>query len=215
MQPCILCGAFSNDGVWCKACDADLPRVGEAHCPICGLPSLNGDICGSCLKQAPSFNETLAAFAYAFPVDQLVQAVKFSGRLALVNQLADALTSRISTRPDHIIAMPLHPLRLRERGFNQSHLLAQRISRNLNISLLTDVSERIRNTTPQSSLPWQERSKNMRGAFTCSVDLTGKHIAIVDDVMTTGISIEELARSLRQAGAIHISAWVLARTLPH
>jgi ComF family protein len=111
--------------------------------------------------------------------------------------------------------MPLHPLRLRERGFNQSHLLAQHLAKNLNIALLTDVCQRTRNTPPQSSLPWQERGKNMRGAFTCSADLTGKHIAIVDDVMTTGISIEELARSLRQAGAVQISAWVLARTLPH
>jgi len=215
VQPCILCGTFSRDGVWCNACDAQLPRLNNAHCPICGLPSLNSDICGSCLKHAPSFDATQAAFAYAFPVDKLVQAVKFSGRLALVDQLADSLASRIVSLPDHIIAMPLHPLRLRERGFNQSHLLAQRLAKNLNVSLLTDVCQRTRNTLPQSSLPWQERDKNMRGAFACSTDLSGKHIAVVDDVMTTGISIEELARSLRQAGAVQISAWVLARTLPH
>ena len=214
-QPCILCGAFSGDGVWCKACDADLPRLGEAHCPICGLPTVNGDICGKCLKRAPSFDATSAAFAYAFPVDKLVQAVKFSARLALVDQLADALAPRIVSRPDHIIAMPLHPLRLRERGFNQSQLLALRLSKSLGVPLLTNACERTRHTPPQSLLPWQERGKNIRGAFTCSADLTGKHIAIVDDVMTSGSSIEELARILRKAGAIRISAWVLARTLPH
>lgn len=215
LQPCILCGAFNSDGVWCNACDADLPRLGVAHCPVCGLPSLNGDICGKCLKKAPGFDATLAAFAYAFPIDKLVQAVKFSAQLALVDQLADALAPRITTRPDYLIAMPLHPLRLRERGFNQSHLLAQRLAKNLGIPLLANACERTRNTPPQSLLPWQERGKNMRGAFTCSIDLTGKHIAIVDDVMTTGASIDELARTLRQAGSVQVSAWVLARTLPH
>lgn len=214
-QPCILCGTFSNDGGWCKSCDADLPRLGEAHCPVCALPTLNGDICGRCLKHPPSFAATSAAFAYAFPIDKLVQAVKFSGHLALVGQLADALEPRILTRPDSIIAMPLHPLRLRERGFNQSHLLAQRLAQNLNISLLTEACARTRNTPPQSLLPWQERGKNIRGAFVCSHDLSGKHIAIVDDVMTTGTSIDELASTLRQAGAVKVSAWVLARTLPH
>ncbi len=214
VQPCILCGAFSMDGVWCRACDADLPRLGSDHCPVCGLPTLNGEICGKCLKHAPSFETTSAAFAYAFPVDKLVQAVKFSGRFALTNQLADALASRITIRPDFIVAMPLHPLRLRERGFNQSYLLAQRLARHFGISLLTDICSRTRNTPHQSSLPWQERGKNMRGAFDCSADLTGKHIAIVDDVMTTGTTIEELARTLRQKGATKVSAWVLARTLP-
>jgi len=214
-QPCILCGVLSDDGVWCKACDEDLPRLNSNHCPVCGLPTLGGETCGKCLKHAPSFDATCAAFSYAFPIDKLVQAVKFSGQLSLIDQLADALALRINTLPDHIIAMPLHPLRLRERGFNQSQLLAQRLSKKLDIPLLTNMCARTRNTPPQSSLPWQKREKNIRGAFTCSSDLSGKHISIVDDVMTTGISIEELAYTLRQAGATQISAWVLARTLPH
>ena len=214
-QPCILCGTFSSNGVWCQSCDADLPRLGKAHCPVCGLPTHNGVICGKCLKRAPSFDATSSAFAYAFPVDKLVQAIKFSGRLALVNQLADALALRIVNRPDFIISMPLHPIRLRERGFNQSQLLAQRLAKNLGISLLTDVCKRTRNTNPQSVLPWQERGKNVHNAFICTADLSGKHIAVVDDVMTTGTTIEELARTLRGKGAIKVSAWVLARTLPH
>lgn len=156
----------------------------------------------------------MAAFAYAFPVNKLIQAAKFSEQLALIDRLADALSHAIYTRPDGIVAMPLHPLRLRERGFNQSALLAQRIAKQLNIPLLKNACIRTRNTSPQSTLPWQERGKNMRKAFTCTADLGGKHIAIVDDVMTTGASIEELARTLRQAGAASISAWVVARTLP-
>ncbi len=133
----------------------------------------------------------------------------------MIERLADALVRTIRTRPDGIVAMPLHPLRLRERGFNQSLLLARRVAGQLNTPLLEEACARTRNTSPQSTLPWQERGKNLRKAFSCSSDLSGRHIAIVDDVMTTGSSIEELARTLRQAGAREVSAWVVARTLPH
>jgi ComF family protein len=216
-QPCLLCGANSHDGLCCAACDADLPRLTGEHCPVCALPTLAGSVCGQCLKHTPPFDHTVAAFSYLFPLDKLIQALKFRERLILVNFLADALTQRITTKPDRIVALPLHPTRLRERGFNQSLLLAHRISGRLDIPLLPDACERVRNTPPQSSLPWKERDKNMRQAFTCKpgADVRGKHIAIVDDVMTTGASIGELARALKQAGASDVSAWVVARTLPH
>jgi len=216
-QPCLLCGTNTHDGLSCAACDADLPRLTEEHCPVCALPALSGSICGRCLKQAPPFDHTVAAFSYQFPLDKLIQALKYRERLILVNYLADSLTRHITTRPDCIVALPLHPARLRERGFNQSLLLARRISRQLGIPLLADACERVRNTPPQSSLPWKERDKNMRQAFACKpgADMRGKHVAVVDDVMTTGASVGELARALKQAGASEVSAWVVARTLPH
>jgi ComF family protein len=216
-QPCLLCGANTHDGLCCAACDADLPRLTDEHCPICALPALGGDICGQCLKHPPPFDHAVAAFSYKFPLDKLIQALKYRERLILVKFLADALTRRITSLPDCIVALPLHPTRLRERGFNQSLLLARRISHQLNTPLLADACERIRNTPPQSSLPWKERDKNMRQAFACKpgADVRGKHVAIVDDVMTTGASIGELARALKQAGASEVSAWVVARTLPH
>ena len=216
-QPCLLCGANTHDGLCCAACDADLPRLTEEHCPVCGLPTLAGSICGRCLKQPPAFDHTVAAFSYQFPVDKLIQALKYRERLILVNYLADALTRRITSRPDCIVALPLHPVRLRERGFNQSLLLARQISRRLGIPLLADACERVRNTPSQSSLPWKERDKNMRQAFACKpgAGVRGKHVAVVDDVMTTGASIGELARALKQSGAKEVSAWVVARTLPH
>jgi ComF family protein len=206
---------MSRSGVWCAACDADLPRLGVAHCPVCALPAPDGATCGKCLKHPPGFSQTVAAFAYGFPVDKLIQAAKFSEQLMLINRFADALVPAIATQPDGILAMPLHPARLQERGFNQSLLLAQRLAKRLDIPLLSNDCQRVRNTSPQSTLPWQERRKNMRHAFTCSADYSGKHIAIVDDVMTTGASLEELARTLHRAGAAKISAWVVARTLPH
>jgi ComF family protein len=215
-QPCLLCGSGSHNGICCAACAADLPRLTPACCPVCALPTLGGNICGECLRQPPAFDHTVAAFSYDFPLDKLIQALKFHEHLVLVNLLADSIAGRVTTRPDRLVALPLHPARLRERGYNQSLLLASRISRQLGIPLLVHACQRVRNTPPQSSLPWKERDKNMRQAFTCSADadVRGKHIAIVDDVMTTGASIGELARALKQAGAGEVSAWVVARTLP-
>jgi len=192
-----------------------MPYLPTPHCPVCALPTLNGATCGRCLKQAPQFDRTLAVFAYAFPLDKMVQALKFNGQLMLVRLLANKLAQHVVIRPDCIVAMPLHPARLRERGFNQSLELARQIARNLNIPLLNHACQRVRDTSPQSALPWKERGKNMRKAFTCTEDLSGKHVAVVDDVMTSGASVNELARALRQANAREVSAWVIARTLPH
>lgn len=216
-QPCLLCGALNRAGLCCAACNAELPRLSAAHCPNCALPTLAGEVCGQCLRYPPTFDHAVAAFSYSFPINQLIKALKFHERLILVDFFADELATHASSRPDLIIALPLHPLRLKERGFNQSQLLAARIAKRLDIPLLTNACQRVRDTPPQSSLPWKERDKNIRSAFAVSpeADVRGKHIAIVDDVMTTGASIGELARALKQAGANEVSAWVIARTLPH
>jgi ComF family protein len=214
-QPCLLCGAFSHNGAWCEACDSSLPYLTAPHCPVCALPTLNGELCGHCLKRMPKFDRTLAVFAYAFPLDKLVQALKFREHLMLVGGLAERLVQRVTIRPDCIIAMPLHRSRLRERGFNQSQELARHVAKSLDIPLLPHACQRVRDTPPQSALKWKERGKNMRNAFTCTLDLSGKHVAVVDDVMTSGASLNEVSVALRGAGAAEISAWVIARTLPH
>lgn len=214
-QPCLLCGAPSQNGVCCAPCVADLPYLNTAHCPVCALPTLNGAICGQCLRHPPHFKRTVAAFAYAFPLDKLVLALKYGEKFLLANMLGDQLVQRVSTRPDCIIPMPLHPERLRERGFNQSLQLAKRVGHQLNLPVLPHACERIRNTPSQSTLAWKERGKNMRKAFFCSTEVAGKHVAIVDDVMTTGATLNELSSTLLAAGATEVSAWVIARTLPH
>ncbi len=214
-QPCLLCGTASRNSIWCAACDADLPYLTAPHCPICALPTLDGAICGGCLQHAPAFDRTAAVFAYAFPLDKLVQALKYGEQLVLVNSLADKLAQRIVIHPDCIVPMPLHPARLRERGFNQSLELARRIGRKLHIPLLGNACQRVRDTPPQAALRWKERSSNVRRAFTCAANLSGQHVAVVDDVMTSGASLQELALALRAAGAREVSAWVIARTLPH
>ena len=192
-----------------------MPYLIAPHCPICALPTFNGDICGHCLKRKPQFDRTLAVFAYAFPLDKLIQALKFGERLMLAEGLADCLVRRVENYPDSIIAMPLHPSRLRERGFNQSQELARQIANRLDIPLLQHACQRIRETPPQLTLKWKEREKNMRDAFSCTQELTGKHVAVVDDVMTSGASLNAVSSALRSAGAREISAWVIARTLPH
>ena len=206
---------MTRHGAWCAPCDAALPYQPDAHCPVCALPTLDGAVCGRCLKRHPQFDRTVAAFAYSFPLDKVVQALKFNEQLHLADGLADKLVRRITLRPDCIMPMPLHPARLRERGHNQSLEIARRMASRLNISLLPHACQRVRDTPPQSGLKWKERGKNMRKAFHCAEDLAGQHVAMVDDVMTSGASLNELALALRRAGASEVSAWVVARTLPH
>ena len=216
-QPCVLCGSMSRDGLWCAACDAALPYFNAPHCPVCALPTSTGEVCGHCLTQPPLFTRTTAAFGYAFPLDKLIQAMKYGEQLSLAHTFARKLARRIdrSALPDYVIPMPLHPAKLRIRGFNQSLLIAATITRELNLKLLPDKCRRVRDTPPQSALPWKERNKNVRNAFHCDVDLTGKHIAMVDDVLTSGASLNALAEAILKRGASEISAWVVARTLPH
>jgi len=216
-QPCVLCGSMSHDGLWCEACDRALPWLDAAHCPNCALPTPSGETCGRCLRHPPLFARATAVFGYAFPLDKLIQAMKYGERLVLAHAFADKLVGSIERNrlPDCIVPMPLHPARLRERGFNQSQLLAARIAHKLGIELLPRACRRVRDTPPQSALPWKERKKNMHGAFCCDADLSGKHVALVDDVLTTGASLNALAGAVQERGAAEIEAWVVARTLPH
>ena len=215
-QPCVLCGCMSRDGLWCKACDRAMPYLAMAHCPSCALPSTTGEICGQCLKHPPLFARTTAVFDYSFPLDKLIQAMKYGEQLALAYAFAEKLAQRIDKNhlPDCIIPMPLHPVKLRERGFNQSQLLAAEIARGFDLELLSHACQRVRDTPPQSALPWKERKKNMRDAFRCDADLSGRRVALVDDVLTTGASLNALAKAVQKCGAVEIEAWVVARTLP-
>ncbi|HMJ48980.1 MAG TPA: phosphoribosyltransferase family protein, partial [Burkholderiales bacterium] len=115
---------------------------------------------------------------------------------------------------DYLIPVPLTTARLRERGFNQALEIAKLVSQKWGVSLLADACYRILDRPPQAGLPWKERAKNVRGAFVCQAELRGKKVALLDDVMTTGATLDELAKVVRKKGATEISAWVVARTLP-
>lgn len=213
-QPCLLCGSATLRQGWCEACHAALPCYSMPMCPVCALPTPNGEVCGHCLNQPPHFARTCAAYRYAFPIDKMIQALKFSGKFQLAQPLAQALAQHIQHLPDCLIAMPLHKQRLRERGYNQSLLLAQQLGKHFHLPVLSTSCQRLRNTQTQSTLPWKERDKNLRNAFHCLPAVSGKHVAIVDDVMTSGSSVNELAKALLAAGAREVSVWVIARTLP-
>jgi len=214
-QDCVLCGAASAANLVCPACHDELPRP-STPCPICAAPG-SGEVCGQCLPHPPHFARSIAALDYTFPVDKLIQAYKYHHQLALARLFGTLLSqaARQQARPDLLLPMPLHPTRLRERGFNQAHEIAKRIGKTLNLPALPNLARRIVNTTSQATLDWDARKKNMRGAFACDTALAGQHIALVDDVMTSGATLNELSKTLKRAGAGEISVWVVARAVAH
>ena len=159
------------------------------------------------------FTSTAAAYRYDFPVDTLIQRLKYGGQIAIAAYLADRLAEMLAAEagPDLIVPMPLHRRRLTARGFNQAALLAGRLSQRLGIPFEPEACERMRDTPPQVGLPVKARHKNIRGAFACRTDLSGRRVALVDDVMTSGASLNELAMVVKRAGASEVSAWVVAR----
>lgn len=212
-QACLLCGTACGRAPLCDDCDKALPRLPARCCTTCALPIPDGDICGACLDHPPRYDHAAAAFAYDFPVDALIHSLKYGGNLAVATALGDALGGTVTAHADFIIPMPLSPQRVRERGFNQALEIARCVSRMTGIPVL-NACRKVMETRPQAALPWKERAKNVRGAFVCDAALGGKRVAVIDDVMTTGATLNELAKNLRRAGAVHISAWVVARTLP-
>jgi len=212
-QQCLLCTAESATRPVCDPCYAHLPALTSVRCPQCATPTLHGEVCGACLADPPAFNAVAAAFQYAWPLATLVQQFKYSGNLALARVLADSICASVQIPVDLIVPMPLGPARLRERGFNQALELARIVGAQTRTPVCVDACRRVDDRPPQASLPWRERAKNIRGAFVYNADLAGKKIAVVDDVMTTGATLHEIARTLRKAGAVEVHGWVVARTL--
>jgi len=165
------------------------------------------------MKQPPPFAAAHAAFAYAFPLDRLLQAMKYGGALAYADFFATALARVIDTWPDLLVALPLAPARQRERGFNQAQEIARRLAR-LGPAPVAAGLVRTRDTPAQAALPWKERGRNVRNAFAALPIVAGKRIAIVDDVMTTGATLAAATTAARRAGALSVEVWVVARTLP-
>jgi len=214
-QDCLLCQAASGDRLLCEACERELPS-GASACPRCALAGSGNAECGACLADPPHFDASCAAFTYAYPVDALIQALKYGGQLALAGWFAHKLQQRIGQAAgvDLIVPLPLHPARLAERGFNQAAEIAKALSRLSGVAMDAQLARRVRNTAPQTALPWRERTANMRQAFSCERDLAGLSVAVIDDVMTTGATLNEFARTLKKSGAARVRNWVVARTPP-
>ena len=219
---CLICGEAGRDGHdLCADCQAALPWNRSA-CARCGLPMPEPvAACGRCLKKAPPLDRVHATFRYGFPVDRLLPRLKFHHDLAAGRELAEAMRVSLAgplaqdgTLPDALIAVPLHSRRLRERGYNQALELARPLAKAFSIPLLRDGLRRVRDIAPQSGLGALARRRNPRGAFAIGADGLPAHIALVDDVMTTGATLYECARVLRDAGVRRVDAWVAARVPP-
>jgi ComF family protein len=219
-QRCELCVADAGGKLLCANCSDSLPWLPVA-CPLCALPTLGAAICGACLARPPPWLLTVAALSYAFPADRLLQQLKYGGQLALADWAGETLGTKVSaslasrpsgSAPDRIVALPLAVARQRTRGFNQASEIARRVARGVALPLAAPLV-RLPGGAPQAALSWTERARNVRGAFVANGNLRGARIALVDDVMTTGATLAEAARTLILAGAASVECWVVARTL--
>lgn len=214
---CLLCAApalLSRE--LCDDCRQELPWL-EHGCVHCALPLPSGsasDVCPACRRRA-RFDRGAAAFHYAAPVDWLITRLKFQGRLDHARLLGDLLAARLQTRaldtPEFLIPIPLHPSGLRRRGFNQAERIAARLAPALGCRIRRNALRRVRPTERQSTLAADRRAANVRDAFLAADSLDGAHVAIVDDVVTTGHTAMAAAGALRKAGAARIDLYCVAR----
>jgi len=216
---CLLCGrARVGDIDLCANCVADLPR-NEPACPLCAEPLPSSGIarvCGECLRDPPPFRCSVVPYRYAYPLDHLVRGLKFRNELACGRVLGELFSRCVLMRgeplPEAIIPVPLAPQRFRQRGYNQTSELALAVRRCTGVPVQTEVVIRQRETAEQAGLDRKARRKNVRGAFTAIAPLRARSVAILDDVVTTGSTVRELASVLQQAGAENVAVWAIART---
>lgn len=219
---CVLCGGRGQRPVLdlCAACEADLPRI-ERACPRCALPMPPDPSfaeCAHCRADPPPWEACRAPFRYDFPLAGLVHELKYDGRLAIARVLGTLLGRAVARDPDSrgaelLLPVPLHPDRLVERGFNQSVEIARWAAREVNVRCRATALRRIRPTPAQVGLPFAARVENLRGAFALTDIPEACRVVIVDDVMTTGSTVREIAWALRRAGVPRVDVWCVARTI--
>ena len=215
---CLLClDTTPHDQLLCSHCTEELPR-NDYGCRCCGKPMpVAVEKCGECQKYRPAFDYVHTLYRYQDPVDQLVQQLKYNGKLHLARFFGEKLREssagwiRETGKPDLIVPVPLHRSRLRKRGFNQSIEIARPTAKFISVRLEIDSITRTRKTDPQTELPLAQRKQNIRGAFQAGTSLKDLSVVIVDDVITSGHTVNELARVLKQAGASRVGVWGIAR----
>lgn len=215
-ETCVLCEASAIRSALCDACLADLPLAHGSRCPVCAVPAPSPLRCGRCLQNPPHYDRVVAALDYISPVDYIVGELKYAHTLAAARALAHALALALDAEPypDIVLAMPMATSRMRERGFNQAEEIARHVCAEFGLAIARDVAHRIAAQQSQTMLPWRDRARNVRGVFRCATDLSGTTIAVIDDVMTTGATLNELAGTLKRAGAREVIGWIAARTPP-
>lgn len=213
---CLLCFGPSRGLDLCAGCRADLPLIGPA-CSSCGVPLPAGNRCARCLAHPPPVHTAFIPYLYAPPLSALIHSLKFTPRLGTAAVLGALLAERLQAAPvalpQALVPVPLHPARQRRRGFNQAVEIARPVARCLELKLMPRLCRRIRATAAQSGLASAgARRKNLSGAFSVNMPISGlDHVAIIDDVVTTGATATALARCLRSAGVARVDLWSVAR----
>lgn len=215
---CVLCNTLTHRDIdICANCEAELPKI-TCACKCCGQALFsNQEFCGSCLQNPPPFHRTIAMYHYQSPIDYLIQTIKFCNNLLYANVLGRLLAQEVghyyhnSAFPEALIPVPLHLERLRERGYNQAVELARPVEKILQIPIDQYCCSRIKDTQAQATLEAKNRAANIRHAFKCKKHLRYKHVAVIDDVMTTGSTMSEFCQTLRNSGVKKIDVWVVAR----
>lgn len=222
-QSCLVCDeATETAHSVCNVCETELPWLMD-HCEVCALPlPMAGLICGQCQKQPPAFKQVVAPWTYNFPIDSLISRFKHQARWPLGHLLAHLLGQYLQhryenaelERPDCLLPVPMARKRLRERGYNQASMLARWLSKDLQIPVDEGVLLRPHETVAQQDLDAKTRKRNLLKAFALAASdrVQGRHLALVDDVLTTGATANSLAQLLMQAGARQVDVYCLART---
>jgi ComF family protein len=224
---CLLCGLISHKGRCCAGCEADLPWL-EYACGRCGYalyhPSplgmhVDAKSCGECLKRSPPYDNTIALFRYEPPMDHVLLSIKFKRHLAYARMLGEMMVRKVEMHyrdrpmPELILPVPLHNQRLKTRGYNQALEIVRPVAKRLKIPLSLHDCMRTVETQPQATVPAEEREQNIKKAFLLVREVRAQHVAIFDDVVTTGSTVAEITRVLKKAGVARVDVWCCARTL--
>jgi ComF family protein len=225
---CALCGNMSRNTL-CDGCDAAYWNEARLRCTVCAFPLAGSSRrsgaahyrCAGCRAEPPPFDATFALADYRAPLDALALGLKFRARLMLAREFAARLASLADDalapahRPDLVVPVPLARKRLIERGYNQAWEIARPFARALRVPADATLIRRIVDTAPQSTLDLNARRQNVGRAFALTKPVAGLHVALVDDVMTTGATLEALAHLLKAAGARRVTNFVVLRTPKH
>ena len=219
---CVLCRSNPTQGhaSLCASCNGILPRLNKT-CHRCARPldaSVKSSLCGQCLTSPPPYDRIITPFAYQAPIKTFIHALKFQKKLSYAPLLVELMDPTLQHAyrehnwPEALLPIPLHATRLRQRGFNQALEIALACAKIYNIPVLKHQAIRIKNTLPQAQTPAALRRKNLKDAFKIK-PLPHRHIAIIDDVVTTGHTVCEYSRYLRRLGVEVIDVWCSARTI--
>jgi ComF family protein len=214
-QRCFFCAAESDAAV-CEPCELSLPATDRAACPRCQLPSVAAQVCGRCLKRPPQWNSLFAPWRYEFPINRAVVSGKRAANFPLYDWFAKsaAVAGIAIERSALAVAVPSSAERLQVRGYNHAALIAKQVASAQACRFDDTAFVRIRATEGQHHRDWVERRAHVRGAFAATRPLLGEHLLLIDDVLTTGATLNELARVALEAGAKRVDALVIARAQP-